>query len=109
MPEDSEEPWFCYMVQCRDGALYVGITNDVDQRVEEHNRRLGPEFTARRRPVRLVWSQEFPDRFAARRKEVELKGWNQQKKLELVANRLRVNPSPSAKVNLSPTPQGKGE
>jgi putative endonuclease len=79
------EPWFCYMLRCRDGSLYVGMTNDVANRVEKHNRGLGPEFTKKRRPVELIWSQEFVDRVAAREREVELKGWNRKKKLSLVA------------------------
>ena len=79
------QPWSCYMVCCRDGLLYVGITNDVAQRVLKHNRGLGPEFTKRRRPVELLWSREFESRSAARRKEEELKGWSREKKFALVA------------------------
>jgi predicted GIY-YIG superfamily endonuclease len=60
------------------------MTNDVAIRVDKHNRGLGPEFTKKRRPVELVWSQEFADRFAAREREVELKGWDRKKKLSLV-------------------------
>jgi predicted GIY-YIG superfamily endonuclease len=73
------------MFRCRDGSLYVGITNDVAARVEKHNRGLGPEYTKKRRPVELIWSQQFVDRFAAREREVELKGWTRKKKLSLVA------------------------
>jgi predicted GIY-YIG superfamily endonuclease len=110
------EPWFCYMLRCRDGSLYVGMTNDVAGRVGKHNRGLGPEFTKRRRPVELIWSQEFLDRLAARERDVELKGWSRKKKLSLVAGLeksggqtqrqvLRVNPS---REPLAPA-QGKGE
>jgi putative endonuclease len=110
------EPWFCYMLRCRDGSLYVGMTNDVPIRVEKHNRGLGPEFTKKRRPVELIWSQEFADRFAARKREVELKGWNRKRKLSLIAGleksegqiqrqELGVNPS---REPLAPA-QGKGE
>jgi predicted GIY-YIG superfamily endonuclease len=60
------------------------MTNDVIARVKKHNTGLGPEFTKRRRPVELIWSQEFLDRCAAREREVELKGWNRKKKLGLV-------------------------
>jgi predicted GIY-YIG superfamily endonuclease len=72
------------MLRCRDGSFYVGITNDVAIRVEKHNRGLGPEYTKKRRPVELIWNQEFADRFAARKREVELKGWNRKKKIALV-------------------------
>ena len=90
------EPWFCYMLRCRDGLLYVGMTNDVANRVEKHNRGLGPEFTRKRRPVELIWSQQFPDRFAARAREVELKGWNRKKKLDLVARLEKSEGNPNA-------------
>jgi len=103
------------MLRCRDGSLYVGITNDVALRVEKHNRGLGPEFTKKRRPVELIWNQEFLDRFAARKKEVELKGWKRSKKLALVRDcaakgkildtSSRINPSRE----LMAPAQGKGE
>lgn len=79
------EPWFCYMLRCRDSSLYVGMTNDVAVRVEKHNRGLGPEYTKKRRPVQLIWSQQLADRFAARKREVELKGWSRKKKLGSIA------------------------
>ena len=82
--QGEPEPWFCYMLRCRDASLYVGMTNNIAVRVEKHNRGLGPEFTRRRRPVELIWSQEFSDHFAAREREVELKGWTRKKKLDLL-------------------------
>jgi putative endonuclease len=110
------EPWFCYMLRCSDGHLYVGMTNNVSARVKKHNLGLGPEFTKKRRPVELIWSQQFPDRFAAHAREVQLKGWRREKKLRLVANLkrnegqaqvqlIRANPS---REPLAPA-QGKGE
>ena len=76
MAEEIDGPWFCYMVQCADRSLYVGITDDLGKRVEEHNRGFGPRFTKVRRPLELIWSEGFPDIFAARRREIELKGWS---------------------------------
>jgi predicted GIY-YIG superfamily endonuclease len=92
------------------------MTNDVAVRVEKHNRGLGPEFTKKRRPVELIWSQEFADRFAARAREVELKGWNRKKKLSLIA-RLEKSEGQTQRLGLGVNPsreplapaQGKGE
>jgi len=81
----ESEPWFCYLLKCCDDSLFVGMTNDVAQRVAKHNQGLGADYTKRRRPLMLIWSQEFPDQVAARKREVELKGWSRKKKLELVA------------------------
>jgi putative endonuclease len=113
--QNEPEPCFCYMLRCGDGSFYVGIANDVAVRVQKHNRGLGPAFTKKRRPVELMWDQEFLDRFAAREREVELKGWNRKKKLALIGacaakgraqrEELRVNPS---REPLAPA-QGKGE
>ena len=108
MAEEVDGAWFCYIVKCSDGALYVGISNDVVERAEEHNRGFGPGFTKARRPVELIWSQKFPGIFAARRREIELKGWSRAKKLRLINERTgirRVNPSNPPLAGS----QGKGE
>jgi putative endonuclease len=114
--QSETEAWFCYMLRCRDDSLYVGIASNVAARVKKHNDGFGPEFTRKGRPVELVWSQEFANSSAARKREVELKGWNREKKLRLVdgleksggkalGQALRVNPSRGL---IAPA-QGKGE
>ena len=101
---ENEEVWFCYMLECSDGSLYAGIATDVEERVKKHNWGVGPQFTARRMPVKLVWSQCCGSCEAARQREKEIKGWSRKKKLELVSKGgLRVNPSPASLA------QGKGE
>ena len=108
MAEEVVGPWFCYMVKCSDGVFYVGISNDVVERMEEHNRGFGPRFTKARRPVELIWSQSFSDIFAARRREIELKGWSRAEKLRLINEKTgirRVNPSNPPLAGS----QGKGE
>ena len=75
--------WFCYMVRCKDDSLYIGIAKNPDERVKRHNWGVGPPFTARRRPVELIWSECFGSAEAARRREKEIKGWTRRKKLEL--------------------------
>ena len=87
MAAEESERWSCYMLRCSDGSLYTGMTNNVSLRVEKHNRGYGPEFTKRRRPVELIWSQGFENRSAARKRESELKGWSRSKKLSLAAGR----------------------
>ena len=78
--------WFCYMVRCNDGSLYVGVATDVEERVKEHNWGIGAKFTLKRRPVELIWWQEFSNQKAARDRERELKGWRREKKLKLLWN-----------------------
>lgn len=103
-----EAAWFCYMVRCADGSFYVGITDNVDERVQEHNRGFGARFTKSRRPVELFWSQGFPDIFSARRREVELKGWSREKKLRLVQEGTGVRRVSPSNPPLAGS-QGKGE
>jgi putative endonuclease len=93
---EAEKPWYCYMVRCRDGALYVGMTNDLEERVREHNWGVKCEFTSRRRPVELVWFEREADRGAARKREKELKGWKREKKLALIEAGPSGNPSAPA-------------
>jgi predicted GIY-YIG superfamily endonuclease len=79
-----DEPWYCYMLRCGDGSLYVGITNDLEDRLREHNRGKDSVYTAKRRPVTLVWSEPHPTKRAARRREMEIKGWSRRKKAGLL-------------------------
>jgi putative endonuclease len=72
------------MLECSDKTLYVGIATDVPERVKRHNWGVGPEYTARRRPVKLIWSELCGSSEAARRREKEIKGWGRKKKLSLL-------------------------
>ena len=87
MAEEVAGSWFCYMVRCADGSFYVGISNDLDERVRRHNWGVGPKFTAQRRPVVLVWCERCGTSEAARFREKEIKGWSRAKKLRLVNER----------------------
>jgi putative endonuclease len=82
----SEAPrWFCYMLECADGTFYIGAAIDPDARVRKHNWGVGSRLTRRRRPVRLVWKEEFSSEKDAKAREAELKGWRREKKLRLIA------------------------
>jgi putative endonuclease len=93
--EGSTENWFCYMLECSDGSLYVGAAQDPLKRVKRHNWGVGSKHTALRRPVKLVWQEKHATETLARRREAELKGWSWARKLELIAKFQReVHPSP---------------
>ena len=72
------------MVRCRDGSLYTGIATDLVEREKEHNWGVGAAFTAKRRPVKLVWYEERSSQGEAHRREVEVKGWSRKKKLKVI-------------------------
>jgi putative endonuclease len=79
--------YFVYMLLCSDRSFYVGITNNADVRVAQHN--LGTDrrsYTFTRRPVTLVHVSDFRDVNEAIRWEKQLKGWSRAKKLALIAS-----------------------
>jgi putative endonuclease len=86
MTEDRS--WHLYMVRCSDGSLYTGIARDPEGRVRVHNRvhnqGQGAEYTARRRPVVLVYSERHASKSAARGRELQVKAWRAEKKEHLV-------------------------
>ena len=77
--------YYLYILQCADGTLYVGITTDLNRRVEEHNgSTLGAKYTRGRRPVELVFSRAFENRSEASREESRIKRLSRAQKLELI-------------------------
>lgn len=79
--------YFTYILECADSSLYVGCTNNLEKRFEQHNNsKYGAHYTKIRRPVILKYKEEFETLKEARRRESELKGWRREKKLELINN-----------------------
>ena len=76
--------FWCYMLHCRGGAFYVGHTDDLERRINEHRSGLISGFSSRRLPVELVWSEYFQTRDEAKDCERKLKGWSRAKKLALI-------------------------
>jgi putative endonuclease len=79
--------WHVYLVRCRDGSLYTGITNDLAGRIEKHNSGKGAKYTRSRRPVELVWSEAKRNESYSRKREAELKKLTRTKKLELIGKK----------------------
>lgn len=76
--------YFVYILECADGTLYVGSTNNLEKRVREHNElKSGAHYTKIRRPVMLKYKEELPGLSEARKREAEIKKWSRQKKLAL--------------------------
>jgi putative endonuclease len=75
---------FVYILECSDGSYYIGATSDPLERERIHNEGYGSEHTARRLPVRLVYSEDHPSWPAARTREAQLKRWSHAKKMALI-------------------------
>lgn len=78
--------YFVYIVKCADNTFYTGIATELERRIEEHNGSdKGAKYTRVRRPVRLVYSEEHPDRSSASKREYEIKKkMNRAEKLKLI-------------------------
>lgn len=77
--------YFTYILECADKSLYVGCTNNLERRLEQHNNsKWGAHYTKIRRPVTLKYKEVFETLKEARQREVELKGWRREKKLSLI-------------------------
>ncbi|MEA3042416.1 MAG: tRNA/rRNA methyltransferase, partial [Sphingomonadales bacterium] len=82
--KDTDLDFYTYMLRCSDGHYYVGHTDDLDARIAQHQAGAIPGYTAKRRPVTLVWSDRFSDRDQAFAAERQIKGWTRAKKEALI-------------------------
>jgi predicted GIY-YIG superfamily endonuclease len=78
------QPFFAYVLLCADGSYYVGHTDDLERRINEHEAGEKCAYTETRRPIRLVWSQEFAAREDALAAELQIKRWSRAKKEALI-------------------------
>ena len=74
-----------YMLHCSDGSYYLGHTDNLEQRVAQHQSGEIPGYTQIRRPVALVWSEDFGTRDEALSAGQQIKGWSRKKKEALIA------------------------
>ncbi|WP_346861292.1 GIY-YIG nuclease family protein [uncultured Draconibacterium sp.] len=77
--------FYVNIVKCCDSSYYVGITNDIERRIREHNEGINPgTYTFKRRPVELVFCESYNDFQIAEQWENRLKGWSRRKKEALI-------------------------
>lgn len=75
---------YTYIVECSDGSLYTGYTNDLEKRIKVHNSGKGAKYTRSRLPVKLVYFEEFEEKQDAQRREWQIKRLTRSQKLELI-------------------------
>lgn len=76
--------WCVYILRCRDGSLYTGITNDLKARVAAHDSGKGAKYTRSRRPVVLAWKENKKNESYARKREAAIKGMSKAEKESLL-------------------------
>lgn len=82
-------PWYIYIIECKDGLLYTGITKDLLRRTREHNNGNGCRFTRYRFPVTLLYSEKASARPEALRREAQIKRLGKPQKLKLIQKKRR--------------------
>jgi predicted GIY-YIG superfamily endonuclease len=77
--------FWVYILKCSDGSYYTGHTDNLDRRIAQHlNGEISTCYTFNRRPLELVFSQEFPTREEALDSEQQIKGWSRKKKEAMI-------------------------
>jgi putative endonuclease len=75
-----------YIVKCSDDTLYTGITNNLTKRLRQHNGEIvgGAFYTQNKRPVSLIYKEDYETHLEAARREVKIKQLTKAKKIELI-------------------------
>lgn len=80
----EDKTWYLYILECRDGSLYTGITDDIPRRLEQHNSGKGAKYTRGRGPITLRYQETCGTHGDALRREIQIKRLTRQEKLELI-------------------------
>jgi putative endonuclease len=80
----ASDKFFCYILECADGTFYTGWSTDPERRARQHNNGTGGRYTRSRRPVRIVYVEEQPDRVTAMKRERAIKSLPRVRKMKLV-------------------------
>ena len=78
---------YTYILKCKDDSLYTGWTNDLKKRMTSHNAGKGAKYTKARRPVELVYYEEFQTREEAMKREYAIKQLSRKEKEALIKTR----------------------
>ena len=76
---------YVYLLRCADDSLYVGETSNLQTREQDHNDGRGGIYTAKRRPVRIVYAEAHRSKQEALKRERQIKRWSRRKKESLVS------------------------
>ena len=73
-----------YILECNDGTLYTGWTNDIDKRFKAHNDGKGAKYTKGRRPLKLVYLEELETKSEALKRENKIKKMTRNEKKQFI-------------------------
>jgi predicted GIY-YIG superfamily endonuclease len=77
-------PYYVYILECTNKALYTGITTDLDRRFAQHKTGEGGHYTSYNRPIKVRYYEICGTRSEALKREAQIKRWSRTKKLALI-------------------------
>ena len=80
-----DKQWVVYILECGDGTLYTGITDDMERRLRLHAQGRGAKYTRGRGPLTLRYREQCPDHSTALKREAQIKRLARKEKLALCA------------------------
>lgn len=80
--------WFVYMLLCKDGSFYTGVSDNPKQRFLDHKNGKGGRYTRSHKPTRIIYLEKLSSKSEALKRERKIKGWNRDKKIKIL--KLRV-------------------
>lgn len=81
---NQNSQWFVYILECKEGSLYTGITNNLEKRIEAHNNGLGAKYTKARKPVILRYFEKVANKSLALKREYAIKQLSREKKVAML-------------------------
>ena len=84
----EEKQNYTYMLRCSDDTFYIGWTNDLEKRLKAHNEGKGAKYTTSRRPVKLVYYEEFQTKEEAMKREYAIKHMRRKEKEKIIGDRV---------------------
>lgn len=76
--------WFVYVIQCVDGSLYTGSTNNLEKRFSEHKMGKGGRYTRAHKAIKMIYSEKLSSQSEVLKREMEIKSWNREKKIKIL-------------------------
>lgn len=76
--------WFVYILLCKDGSLYTGISNNLEKRFLEHKAGKGGRYTRSHNAVKLIYSEDFNTQSEALKRERQIKNLSREKKIKVL-------------------------
>ena len=76
--------WYLYILLCKDGSFYTGITNNLEKRLSEHKKGQGGRYTRSHKVVKLIYQEKQVSYSSALKKEAEIKKWSRGRKIKIL-------------------------